>query len=394
MPLDFAALRVRDFSRILLIKMSAVGDVIHTVPVVAKLRRRYPQARIDWLLRPEIADLLAHHPAIGNVVPLARDDESARWRLSETAAGVRLAGRLRATRYDLVIDLQGQMRTALLALASGAPVRIGFDRPRAAVWQASHRELPETARRHAWKGAREGAWFAYTHHMAIPTLDAHAIDRYLRLGPLLGLDDAPLDFSFPIPAAAEARVEALLRERGLGGAPLFVIAPGTVWETKHWRNDGFAAVARHFMRRGFAVALTGSAREHTVCEEVAAAAPGAVNLAGATTLSGLAALLRRAAFCVTNDSGPMHLAVALGRPVVSVFGPTDPLWIGPYRRPDAVLQADLPCVPCYLRTLSRCPHDHACMRAIPAAAVIERVETLLARHDRPCAARAEQARPA
>jgi ADP-heptose:LPS heptosyltransferase len=104
------------------------------------------------------------------------------------------------------------------------------------------------------------------------------------------------------------------------------------------------------------------------------AAPGVVDLCGQTTLSELAALLHRSAGCITNDSGPMHLAVALERPVVSIFGPTDPLWIGPYRRRDAVLKAELSCAPCYLRELRRCPYDHACMREVSAEAVIDRVE--------------------
>src|SRR5262249_31251646 len=97
-----------------------------------------------------------------------------------------------------------------------------------------------------------------------------------------------------------------------------------------------------------------------------------------TTLSELAALISRSTLCVTNDSGPMHLAVALERPVVSIFGPTDEIWVGPYRRPDAVVRAKLACAPCYLRVLRRCPNDHACMRNVSAQAVIERAELLLA----------------
>ena len=116
-----------------------------------------------------------------------------------------------------------------------------------------------------------------------------------------------------------------------------------------------------------------------MCEEVAQLAPGAVNLAGETTLSELAALIRRAAICVTNDSGPMHLAVALDRPVVSIFGPTDPVWAGPYQRDNAVLRAELPCSPCYLRQLSGCNFGHACMKDVSAAAVIERVDGILAK---------------
>src|SRR5207249_7447055 len=118
-------------------------------------------------------------------------------------------------------------------------------------------------------------------------------------------------------------------------------------------------------------------KERRRCQAVAQSCPSACDLSGQTTLSQLAALIQRAQICVTNDSGPMHLAVALDRPVVSIFGPTDPLWIGPYRRPDAVIRVDLPCSPCYLRKLSLCPHDHACMAKVSAADVIERVERTL-----------------
>src|SRR6202008_690874 len=110
--------------------------------------------------------------------------------------------------------------------------------------------------------------------------------------------------------------------------------------------------------------------------EGGSAAPGVVNLAGETTLTELAAVIRRSTICLTNDSGPMHLAVALDRPVVSIFGPTDAVWIGPYGRAGAVVQTQLSCSPCYLRLLNRCPHDHACMRAITSAEVIRRIETM------------------
>jgi heptosyltransferase I len=361
----------RDFKKILLIKLSAVGDVIHTIPVLNKLHRRYPAARLDWLVTPAIGELLRSHPGIANLIEFARNDWAAPWR------PLRLAAKLRNTGYDLVIDMHGQFRTAIFVLATGAPVRIGFDRPRAAVWDASPREFPAETRKHAWQGAREGSWLAYTHHIPVPTLDLHAVDRYLNVAPLLGLGGGAADFSFPISSEASNRIGTLLDYYGAAGKRLAVLAPGTIWETKQWRSDGFAEVARHFLQQGLAVVLAGAARERLVCAELANLAPGVVNLAGETTLSELAALIRRAAICVTNDSGPMHLAVALDRPVVSVFGPTDPIWIGPYGRADAVLQASLPCSPCYLRQLSRCRHDHACMTEISARAVIERVEAVM-----------------
>ena len=372
-----ASLSTRDFGKILLIKLSAVGDVVHTFPVLNKLRRRYPAAQIDWLVSSPIAEFLKPHPAINNILEFAREEWTRPWRLTPLANSARLAARLRAAGYDLVLDLQGQLRSGLCARATGAPVRIGFGKPVARRWEEMSRKLPDEARKHAWQGAREGSWLAYTHYIPLPSLEVHAVDRYLAVGPMLGLDDGAADFSFPIARAAADRIDALLHHYGIANAKLVALAPGTVWETKQWRREGFAAVARHFLQKGLAVTLIGSARERALCDEVAALAPGAINLAGETTLPELAALIRRSAIAVTNDSGPMHLAVALGRPVVSIFGPTYPVWAGPYRRADVALRADIPCSPCYLRQLSRCMYAHDCMRQVTAEAVIERAESVL-----------------
>ena len=370
-------LRSRDFRNVLLIKLSALGDVVHTFPVLNKLRRRYPTARLDWLVTPGIAELLRHNPAINNVIEFARDERSTPWQPAPYVSAARLMATLRATKYDLVLDLQGQLRSAFFAFTSGAPVRIGFEKPRADVWQTLSRTIPDEARWHAWRGAREGSYLAYTDRIAVPNLDAHPVERYLGVGAMLGLDDGAPDFSFPIPKEANARIDALLDYYDIAKKRLVVMAPGTNWETKEWRRDGFAEVARHFLQKDFAVTLIGAERERAVCDAVATLAPGAVNLTGETTLSELAALIGRAALCVSNDSGPMHLATALGRPVVSVFGPTDPVWAGPYRRDGTVVRAGLACSPCYLRLLSRCPHNHDCMNNVAAAAVIERAEKAL-----------------
>ena len=372
-----ADLRTRDFRKILLIKLSAVGDVVHTIPVLNKLRQRYPDAQIDWLVSSTIAEFLGPHPAITNVIEFIREDWAKPWRPASLANSARLAGRLRAAKYDLVIDLQGQLRSGLLALATGAPVRIGFGKPIARRWEELSRKLPDEARKHAWQGAREGSWLAYSHVIPLPSLEVHAVDRYLAVGPMLGLDDGAADFSFPIPHEATDRIGALLHYYDIANAKLVALAPGTIWETKQWQSEGFAEVARHFLQKGFAVTLIGAPREHALCDAVAALAPGAINLAGETTLPELAALIQRSAICVTNDSGPMHLAVALGRPVVSIFGPTNPMWAGPYHRADAILQASVPCAPCYLRQLSRCMYGQDCMHKITAHAVIERAESIL-----------------
>ncbi len=218
---------------------------------------------------------------------------------------------------------------------------------------------------------------AYSHHIAIPTLEAHAVDRYLWLGEMLGFSPKAPDFHVPIPAEAAAHAEELLGQHGAVDRPLLLISPGTVWDTKRWRTDGFAEVARHFSSQGWSVAAIGSGNDRPVCSELVNMCPAVLNLCGQTKISELAALTQRADLCITNDSGPMHLAVALHRPVVSIFGPTDPLWIGPYGRPHAVVRLDLPCSPCYLRSVRQCPHGHACMRDIEARDVIDRANQVL-----------------
>lgn len=364
---DVSGLQSAEFSRILLIKLSGFGDVVHTLPVLVKLRARYPRARIDWLITPENAEIVRCHPALSNVVPFSRGDFSKRgrrWRA--LLAFLDLLKQIRRAKYDLVIDLHGQARSAFFALVSGARVRIGFDRP--------VKNVPT----HGWRGAREGSWLAYTHRIPIPTLDVHAIDRYLWLGRLLGLDDNPPDLTIHLPSQTARDVQRLLEEHDIPASKaLAVLAPGTIWETKRWTIEGFAAVARQFLQEGFAVALAGTEHDQARCRQIAAAAPGACDLCGSTTSAELAALIQRAEVCVTNDSGAMHVAVSLGKPMVSVFGPTNPIRVGPYHRPESVVRVDLACSPCNYRWLSQCPFDHACMKQVTSAIVIERVREIL-----------------
>ena len=364
---DASGLQSADFPRILLIKLSGLGDVVHTLPVLVKLRARYPTARIDWLITPENAEIVRCHPALSNVVLFERRDFSKRghrWRA--LLVFLDLLKQIRRAKYDLVIDLHGQARSAFFALVSGARVRVGFDRP------------VKNISRHGWQGAREGSWIAYTNRIPIPTLDVHAIDRYLWLGPLLGLDDNPPDLTIHLSSQTARNVQRLLEENSVAASKaLVVLVPGTIWETKHWTIEGFAAVARQFLNDGFAVALAGTKRDQPRCRQIAAAAPGVCNLSGKTTPAELAALIERAEICVTNDSGAMHLAASLGTPMVSVFGPTNPVRIGPYQRLESVVRLDLPCSPCNYRRLSQCPFDHACMKQLTSAMVVERIRKIL-----------------
>lgn len=376
---DVLALRSAEFSRILLIKPSALGDVVHTIPVLVKLRARYPRAQIDWLITPENAEIVRCHPALSNVVLFARRDFSKRGRRWRAILDfLDLLKQIRRAKYDLVIDMHGQVRSAFFSLISGSRVRIGFDRPIKRTLTISAEHDLKNVPGHGWRGAREGSWVAYTHRIPIPTLDVHAIDRYLWVGELLRFDDNAPDLTIHLSSETVRNVERLLKEKGVSASqPLIVLVPGTIWETKHWTIEGFAGVARHFLRDGFAVALAGTKRDQPRCRQIAAASPGACDLSGKTTPADLAALIRRAEVAVTNDSGSMHLAASLGKPMVSVFGPTNPVQIGPYERPESVVRVDLPCSPCNYRRLSQCPFGHACMKQVTSTMVVERIRKIL-----------------
>ncbi len=340
--------------------------MVHAVPTLVELRRRFPGAQIDWLVTPENAELVRCHPALSGVVLFDRRSFKTGWRA--WLGLLQLLSKLRRARYDLVIDLHGQLRSAAFALATGAPVRIGFARP------ASRRASNRSAR--GWAGAREGSWLACTHQIPIKTLEVHAVDRYLWLGALLGFMPGPPVQTLHLPAAAEEKVGQLIAAYGLNHGRLAVIAPSTIWETKHWRPDGFAEVARSLVAAGWRVALVGTPRDGALCARLCSLCPEARDLSGQTSTAELAALIHRAQLCVANDSGAAHLAVAFGTPLAAIYGPTNPITVGPYRQPEAVVRLDLPCSPCNFRRLAQCPNGHACMEQLPVDLVLQRIHTL------------------
>jgi len=372
-------IRQAEFSRILLIKPSAVGDVVHTLPVLEKLRRRYPLARIDWLITPENADLVRGHPAVSNLLLFARKEFSKGGRKLSAMASVRqLIQEIRAVRYEMVIDLHGQLRSGLFTLLSEAPVRIGFERPIKRGPSMFQGKLLGNIPKRGWAGAREGSWMAYNYRIPIRTLEVHAVDRYLWVAECLGLDKEPPVFNLPASPEAEARIAGHLKAHAQPGRPIAILVPGTMWETKHWRAEGFAGVARGLAEMGFAPVLIGSKGERALNGSICDEAPGTTDFTGQTSLADAVALIRRAAVVVTNDSGLMHVAAALGRPTVSIFGPTNPVQVGPYGQPGSVVRLDLPCSPCNFRLLSQCPNGHACMRELKTEMVMERVRAVLA----------------
>lgn len=348
----------REFRRILLIKPSSPGDIIHALPVLHGLRQRYPQAHIAWLVATSFSNLLEADPALSEVIPFDRRRFGRLGRsVRVTREFMAFVGTLREKAFDLVIDLQGLFRSGFLALASGAPVRIGF------------------------AGARELAWMFYTDKLSNRGRDDHAADRNYRVAPMLGFADHPMDFSIRLADADRAHAAALLQDAGVTpGSGYAVLVPATRWETKCWPPDRFGALARILRERhSLSSILVGGPSDLTAGQIAAGASEGAAhNLCGRTTLRELADLIERCSIVVTADSTPMHMAVAQQRPLVALFGPTNPRRTGPYSRLDDVLRIDLECSPCYFKKLIQCPHQHACMQRLDVEMVVEAIDRRLA----------------
>ena len=352
---DSDTLATREFRRILLVKPSSLGDLIHALPVLHGLRRRYPQAFISWLAFDAFAPLIEGHPDLNEVIRLDRRIFPRR-RLGAARGLIEFAGALRARAFDLVIDLQGLFRSGLLAWATGAGVRIGF------------------------AAAREFSWVFYTHHIRTEDPDAHAADRNMLVGRMLGFGDTSMVCDLGIREEERRRAAQILCEGGLQpDEPFLAVLPGARWETKRWAGERFAGVidAVRAQDRIRAV-LLGAPDESGVCSTVASQSESnPINLAGQTGIRDLVAILERAAAVLAHDSAPMHVAAALNRPLVAILGPTNRRRTGPYGKDGAVVQAPLPCIPCYLKRPAQCPYNHDCMRSIGVDEVVARLRTLL-----------------
>lgn len=333
-------------SRILLIKPSSFGDIVHGLPVLAACKGHWPEAQIDWAVKPEWAGLLTGHPLLRRVVffPVT------------VGEGLRAWPALRRQDYDLVIDLQGLFRSGLYAALTGCPVRVGFD-----------------------DGREASAWF-YSRRVKVSNDAVHAVDRCLDLVRRIGVKTAPTP-AFPLPDGEKQQewVDGVWRRQNIrAGEVVCVIHPSARWATKRWPAERFAQLADGLIaRERMRIMIVGSAAEASQIEEMSRQmSQPAINLAGQTDLLQLATLLRRANLLVSNDSGPIHLAAAVGTPVVAIFGPTDPSRVGPYGDGHVVLRKETDCSRCTRRA---CIRDALCMKAVDVSEVFEAVRGVVNR---------------
>jgi len=304
--------------KILVIKPSSLGDVVHSLPFLSALRECFPLADIHWVIARGLEGLLEGNPMISKLWIIDKDKWKNAGNLSGTLSELgRLVAGIRRESYDITIDLQGLLRSGLITAASAAPMRIGFAE------------------------AREGSPVFYTHRIR-GGRDIHAVDRYLRIAEALGCDICKIKFPLPLVRAPEEVME--LKEKT---GEYAVLVPGARWLTKRWPAEQFAAIA---LKLPFNSLIVGSAADHMIAKTIEEQSKGkAISLAGETNLIDLIWIIRSAKMVITNDSGPMHIAAACGIPVVAIFGPTNPLRTGPYGSKNIVVRSSLGCAPCYER---------------------------------------------
>lgn len=349
---ELAQLACCEAQRIGLIKPSAFGDVVQTLPLLPVLHERFPRAQVSWVVRRELAGLLEGHPHLREIIPFDRRGGWRGWR--------QLLRTLRRRRFDLVFDLQGLLRTGLMTWATRAPLRIGLQTAREGAHHACHLLLPDSG----------------------PLVPAHL--RYWRVAEALGLGERTRQTIVHVPRAENRWAE---RELAALHRPLLAIHPGARWATKRWPVERFAVVAARAIRRyGFAALILGSRDERPVAGrleyELRRFSPAGTiaNLSGKTTIKQLAALLQNAEVLLTNDSGPMHLAAGLNTPVLGVFTCTDPRRSGPPGERHELVTTGLPCRNCYKK---HCPlargRKLACLNEVTLERVWSAFERLLGR---------------
>jgi heptosyltransferase-1 len=340
---------LREFSaqRIAIIKPSALGDIIHALPVLTAVRRRYPEAYIAWVVNRALEPLLHGHPDLDATLPF--DRAAARCGpLQALRSYVRLFRRLRRERFDLALDLQGLFRSGIMTLASGATRRVGLG------------------------CAREGATWFYTDIAPVANPDGmHAVDRCWAIAEALGVGELPKEFGLRIPSEQDAWAAHAFE---LLPRPWIVLGVGARWLTKRWPPQHFAAIAQRAMDRfGGSIIFVGGFEDMPLAREAAQQIHGAIlDLTGQTTLPQLAAILARADVMLANDTGPLHLAVALGRPVVAPYTCTSIVENGPYGMAQNAVESSIWCHGSYL---TKCPRLECMAELTPERLwpVLERV---------------------
>jgi heptosyltransferase I len=326
--------------QILIVRLGALGDIVHALPAAAALRSAFPDARIDWLVDATHRPLLDLVPVVDRVVVLEHPS---------LRGWVHATRQLRQSRYDVALDFQGLLKSAVLARASGARRVLGFS-----IWHVREK----TARPF--------------YSESVDVEGGHVIRKNLRLLRALGVHTD--DVVFPLADVPSGAADDVLSVAG--GAPIALINPGAAWPNKRWAPQRFGEVAA-FLKdvRGVESFVLWGPGEESLARQIVDASSGAARQAPPTQIADLVALCRRAALMISGDTGPIHIAAAVGTPIVSIFGPTDPHRNGPWSADGAVISRYESCECHYER---RCHAREWCLNSINVAEVTAAIQQRLA----------------
>ena len=339
--------------KILFIKLSAIGDVVQTLPALEAIKKLHPDSEITWVVEEAAADILAGHPLIDHLLVSRRRAWLRMLRNPLTVVrGLRdiigFVGALRSVHYDIAIDFQGLSKSGMLMGLARATRKIGFDK------------------------TRELSYLFLNERMPAYDIEKHALERYLDVARYLGAIEPSSSCKLPIEPEVSA-IRKKIEGMHLQARPLVVVNPVARWKTKLWSERNFAELADRLIKEKKAVVIfTGSTEDRAVNERIISMmSETAMNWAGETTLKELAALASLSALFITTDTGPMHLAAAAGAQVLALFGPTAPWRTGPYGPAHIVVRTGIACSPCFKR---KCDIGVRCMKGITVEEVMKQIK--------------------
>jgi heptosyltransferase I len=335
--------------KILILKPSSLGDVVQALPVLRLIKAQNPRHEIYWWILADLAPVLENDPDLTGRFLFQRKGWARPHYWGEVLRTLR---EIRSLHFDWVIDLQGLARSSVFCWLAQGRLSVGVE---------------------DW---REGAPGLYDVVVPRPSFTTHAVDWYLQVLKAL---DVPVHWDFDWMPARPQALQAFNARWKLGVGRWMVINPGARWTNKRWPVQSFVEVARRLATRypDLRFAILGAPDDRPLGEAIARVdRKRCLDLTGQTSLSELIEWIRLSHLVLSNDTGPMHIAAALGKPVVSLFGPTEPRRTGPYRQADRVLRVDLPCAPCLK---PRCVHEQplACLHAITPESVCAKISQLL-----------------
>lgn len=335
--------------KILIVRLSAIGDVIHSLPTAYALRQKYPNAQIDWLVEEQSYPLVSLNPYLDNVIILPRK----RWKKlikKDVIKGLKsffsFFKNLRAENYNITLDLQGLFKSAISSFFVNPALRMG---------PVDGREL---------------STLFYQAKIDVPEKKVHRIEKYLHFAGALDAEMNKIDYGLKITPVIKSRVSRLFEEHKIvTNKKIIIINPFTNWESKNWFLERYFSLANELIKNGYYVIFTGSRDDKEAIDNfIAINEESFSNLAGKTDLQELTELYNRADLYIGGDTGPTHLAAAVGTPVVSLMGPTDPETNGPLGKGHAVIQDNsLECIRCWDR---HCSRKMQCMKSISVEQVL------------------------